>query len=70
VKGFRTAIAPRLLMAEGKREESIRSLHDVIGKLEALRARHREDLTAAWHSWPGTSFTRREEQKDLSAAGP
>lgn len=24
---------------------------------------------AAWHSWPSTSFTRREEQKDLEAAG-
>jgi hypothetical protein len=24
---------------------------------------------AAWHSWPATSFTRREEQKDLTAAG-
>lgn len=24
---------------------------------------------AAWHSWPATSFTRREEQKDLAAAG-
>lgn len=23
---------------------------------------------AAWHSWPATSYTRREEQKDLSAA--
>jgi hypothetical protein len=23
---------------------------------------------AAWHSWPATSFTRREEQKDLAAA--
>lgn len=23
---------------------------------------------AAWHSWPATSFTRREEQKDLDAA--
>jgi len=23
---------------------------------------------AAWHSWPATSFTRREEQKDLEAA--
>jgi eukaryotic-like serine/threonine-protein kinase len=24
---------------------------------------------AAWHSWPATSFTRREEQHDLAAAG-
>jgi hypothetical protein len=24
---------------------------------------------AAWHSWPATSFTKREEQKDLDAAG-
>ena len=23
---------------------------------------------AAWHSWPATSYTRREEQKDLAAA--
>ena len=23
---------------------------------------------AAWHSWPATSFTRREEQKDIAAA--
>jgi hypothetical protein len=23
---------------------------------------------AAWHSWPATSFTRREEQEDLAAA--
>ena len=23
---------------------------------------------AAWHSWPATSFTMREEQKDLAAA--
>jgi tetratricopeptide (TPR) repeat protein len=32
---------------------------------------HREALlqsAAAWHSWPATSFTRREEQKDLAAA--
>ena len=25
---------------------------------------------AAWHSWPATSYTRREEQKDLAAAHP
>jgi hypothetical protein len=24
---------------------------------------------AAWHSWPATSFTKREQQKDLDAAG-
>jgi hypothetical protein len=24
---------------------------------------------AAWHSWPATSYTRREEQMDLAAAG-
>jgi len=24
---------------------------------------------AIWHSWPATSYTRREEQKDLAAAG-
>jgi len=24
---------------------------------------------AVWHSWPATSYTRREEQKDLAAAG-
>jgi hypothetical protein len=23
---------------------------------------------AAWHSWPATSYTRREEQKDVVAA--
>jgi hypothetical protein len=23
----------------------------------------------AWHAWPATTFTRREEQKDLAAAG-
>ncbi len=92
------AIWPELLIAEGKREEAQRSLHDVIGNLEALRAGHHDDLTlihhvaecyrvlasitsgaerrdallksaAAWHSWPATSFTRREEQKDLTAAG-
>jgi hypothetical protein len=92
------AIWPELLIAEGKRDEARRSLHDVIGKLEALRAGHHDDLTlihylaecyrtlasitsgaerrdallksaAAWHSWPATSFTRREEQKDLDAAG-
>jgi tetratricopeptide (TPR) repeat protein len=27
------------------------------------------ESAAAWHSWPATSFTRREEQKDLDAAG-
>jgi hypothetical protein len=87
-----------LLIAEGNREEAGRSLHDVIGKLEALRTGHHDDLTliyylaegyrllatitsgperrdvllksaAAWHSWPATSFTRREEQKDLDGAG-
>jgi tetratricopeptide (TPR) repeat protein len=92
------AIWPHLLLVEGKRDEARRSLHDVIGKLEALRAGHHDDLTlihylaecyrtlasitsgaerrdallksaAAWHSWPATSFTRREEQKDLDAAG-
>ena len=91
-------IWPRLLSAEGKREEARRSLHDVIGKLETLRTGHHDDLTlihyvaecyrtlasmtsgaerrealeksaAAWHSWPATSFTKREEQKDLGAAG-
>lgn len=25
---------------------------------------------AVWHSWPATSYTRREEQKDLAAANP
>ena len=35
-------------------------------------AERREALlksAAAWHSWPATSFTRREEQKDVDAAG-
>jgi hypothetical protein len=24
---------------------------------------------AAWHKWPATSFTKREEQRDIAAAG-
>jgi tetratricopeptide (TPR) repeat protein len=92
------AIWPHLLIAERQVDEAKRSLHEVIGKFEALRSSHRNDLTlihyladcyrtlasitsaaerrdallksaAAWHSWPATSFTRREEQRDLDAAG-
>jgi hypothetical protein len=90
-------IWPRLLIAEGRRQEAIRALDDLIHDLDALRADHRDDLTlvafvsdayrtraaittgadrrrallgsaAAWHAWPATTFTQREEQKDLRAA--
>jgi len=92
------ALWPRLMWAEGKREETRQFLEETIQDTEKLRIRfptefspvffissyYRELATfsageprrqallhsaAAWHSWPATSFTRREEQKDLAAAG-
>jgi len=92
------ALWPRLMWAEGKREEPRQLLKELIQDMEKLRVRfptefspvffissyyrelatfstgeqRRQDLlhsAAAWHSWPATSFTRREEQKDLTAAG-
>lgn len=91
------ALWPRLMWAEGKREEARQLLKELIQDMEKLRARfptefspvffissyYRELATfstgeqrrqallhsaAAWHSWPATSYTKREEQKDLAAA--
>jgi hypothetical protein len=44
-----------------------RALAAIISSPERRQALLRS--AAAWHSWPATSFTRREEQKDLAAAG-
>jgi tetratricopeptide (TPR) repeat protein len=91
-------ILTRLLIAEGKIDESKRVLREIVKDLDTLRADNSGDLAPifyladayrslaaistgperseallssarAWHSWPATSFTQREEQKDLSAAG-
>ncbi|MGC4049768.1 MAG: serine/threonine-protein kinase [Paludibaculum sp.] len=86
-----------LLMAEGKRQEALHVLDELIRREDAARTAHPQDLAptyyltetcrylasitsgsqrreallrsaAAWHAWPATSFTKREEQKDLQAA--
>jgi len=54
--------------------EAIAYLSDAYRLLASITsgAERRDALqksAAAWHSWPATSFTRREEQKDLDAAG-
>jgi tetratricopeptide (TPR) repeat protein len=90
-------ILTRLLIAEGKIDESKRVLREMVKDLDTLRADNSGDLAPifyladayralaaistgperseallssarAWHSWPATSFTLREEQKDLAAA--
>src|SRR6185436_17362312 len=90
-------ILTRLLIAEGKIDESKRVLREIVKDLDTLRADNSGDLAPifyladayrslaaistgperseallssarAWHSWPATTFTQREEQKDLAAA--
>jgi hypothetical protein len=52
---------------------SISYLSDACRQLAAITTgQERRDAllksAAAWHSWPATTFTRREEQKDIAAA--
>jgi eukaryotic-like serine/threonine-protein kinase len=54
--------------------EAIAQLSDAYRLLASITSgAERQDAllksAAAWHSWPATSFTKREEQRDLDAAG-
>ena len=62
---------------EGDHPEDLTPIHYLSGEYRMLASlstgsERREALlrsAAAWHSWPATSFTKREEQKDRDAAG-
>jgi eukaryotic-like serine/threonine-protein kinase len=65
----------RVLQADHRDSlETIADLSDAYRLLASITSgAERRDAflksAAAWHSWPPTSFTRREEQRDLDAAG-